>query len=89
MTSNRNFFKKTKTLPVDKFLEKVLFDKKDGYYSSIIPFGKKGDYLTKIAIIPLLPFSQFLSYLIIIYLKRTQILILNQDFMKKYELAKL
>ncbi len=46
MTSNRNFFKKTKTLPVDKFLEKVLFDKKDGYYSSNIPFGKKGDYLT-------------------------------------------
>ena len=46
MISNQKFFKKTKTLPVDKFLENVLFDKNNGYYSSNIPFGHKGDFLT-------------------------------------------
>jgi len=46
MISNQNFFNKTKILPVDKFLENVLFDKKNGYYSSKIPFGDKGDFLT-------------------------------------------
>ena len=46
MTSNQNFFNKSKELSVDKFLENVLFDKKYGYYSSKIPFGHKGDFLT-------------------------------------------
>ena len=32
MKSNLNFFKKSKTLPVDKFFENVLYDKKFGYY---------------------------------------------------------
>ena len=46
MISNQNFFNRAKVLPVDKFLEKVLFAKKIGYYSSNIPFGNKGDYVT-------------------------------------------
>ncbi len=46
MISNQNFFCNTKSLPVDKFIESVLFNKKIGYYSSKIPFGKKGDFLT-------------------------------------------
>ena len=44
--SNQNFFHNTKTLPVDKFFENVLFDKKIGYYSSRFPFGNKGDFIT-------------------------------------------
>ena len=46
MISNQNFFNKNKVLPVDKFIENVLFDKKNGYYSTQIPFGKAGDYVT-------------------------------------------
>ena len=46
MESNKYFFKKTKVLPVDKFFKNVLYDKKNGYYSSKIPFGKKGDFVT-------------------------------------------
>ena len=46
MVSSQNYFKKSKTLPVDTFLENVLFDRKYGYYSTNIPFGNKGDYLT-------------------------------------------
>jgi NADH dehydrogenase [ubiquinone] 1 alpha subcomplex assembly factor 7 len=46
MMSNQKYFKGTKNLPVDKFFEKVLFDKKFGYYSSKIPFGSSGDFLT-------------------------------------------
>ena len=46
MMSNQNFFHNTKAIPVDKFIENVLFNKKIGYYSSKIPFGKTGDFLT-------------------------------------------
>ena len=46
MISNQNFFNKSRTLPVDNFIENVLFDKKNGYYSSKIPFGHNGDFLT-------------------------------------------
>ena len=46
MISNQNFFHNTKILPVDKFFENVLFDKKIGYYSSKSPFGNKGDFIT-------------------------------------------
>ena len=46
MMFNQNFFNKKKILPVDEFLENVLFDKKNGYYSSKIPFGISGDFLT-------------------------------------------
>ena len=35
-----------KRLPIDKFIEQALYDKKKGYYMQKIPFGKKGDYIT-------------------------------------------
>ncbi len=46
MISNKDFFNNSKILPVDKFFENVLYNKKVGYYSSKIPFGKTGDFLT-------------------------------------------
>ena len=46
MISNKNFFYNSKALPVDKFIENVLYNKKTGYYSSKIPFGRTGDFLT-------------------------------------------
>jgi NADH dehydrogenase [ubiquinone] 1 alpha subcomplex assembly factor 7 len=46
MKSNLKFFKKSKTLPVDKFFKNVLYNNKFGYYNSQLPFGKKGDFVT-------------------------------------------
>ena len=46
MKSNLNFFKRSKTLTVDKFFKNVLYEKKYGYYMSRIPFGEKGDFVT-------------------------------------------
>ena len=46
MKSNLKFFKKSKSLPVDKFFQNVLYDKKNGYYTNKQPFGKKGDFIT-------------------------------------------
>ena len=46
MKSNIKFFKNSKMLPVDKFFETVLYDKKFGYYNSKKPFGKEGDFIT-------------------------------------------
>ncbi len=46
MILNKKFFNNSKELPVDKFIENVLYNKKVGYYSSKIPFGKTGDFLT-------------------------------------------
>ena len=57
MISNQNFFHNTKILPVDKFFENVLFDKKIGYYSSKSPFGNKGDFITSPGVSNL--FSEF------------------------------
>ncbi len=46
MKSNIKFFKRSRSLPVDKFLINVLYDNKFGYYSSKLPFGNKGDFIT-------------------------------------------
>ena len=46
MISNKSFFNNSKVIPVDQFIENVLYNKKTGYYSSKTPFGKKGDFLT-------------------------------------------
>ena len=46
MKSNLKFFNKEKSLPVDKFFQKVLYDKRNGYYSTKQPFGEKGDFVT-------------------------------------------
>ena len=46
MKSNSKFFKNAKALPIDKFFNNVLYDKKFGYYTSRLPFGKNGDFIT-------------------------------------------
>ncbi len=46
MRSNLRFFKGAKYLSADKFFQKVLYDKKIGYYSSKFPFGINGDFIT-------------------------------------------
>jgi cyclopropane-fatty-acyl-phospholipid synthase len=46
MKSNLKFFKKSKSLPIDKFFQNVLYDNKIGYYATKQPFGKNGDFIT-------------------------------------------
>ena len=46
MKSNIRFFKKSKILPVDEFFKNVLYDNKKGYYSSRLPIGQMGDFIT-------------------------------------------
>ena len=46
MRSDKKFFSKSNSLPVDEFFLKVLYDKKYGYYATKKPFGAKGDYIT-------------------------------------------
>ena len=46
MTLNKKIFSSAKYLTVDSFFNKVLFDKKFGYYSSKFPFGNTGDFIT-------------------------------------------
>ena len=38
--------KEPKIIPIDKFLENILYNNKDGYYSTQNPFGKSGDFIT-------------------------------------------
>ena len=46
MKDNLKFFKKSKTKPLDKFFQTVLYDDKIGYYNSKFPFGSAGDFVT-------------------------------------------
>ena len=41
-----NILKKKKSLPLDKFINIALYDKKYGYYMKRNPFGKDGDFIT-------------------------------------------
>ena len=63
MISNSKFFKNSKILPVDKFFQNVLYDKKIGYYNTKQPFGEKGDFITAPKISNL--FSEIISVWII------------------------
>ena len=48
MKPNLKKFKITskEPLPVDDFIEKILYEPEIGYYSSKDPFGKNGDFIT-------------------------------------------
>ncbi len=39
-------FEKSKSISLDLYLDKVLYDKDFGYYQSKNPFGIKGDFVT-------------------------------------------
>ena len=41
-----NILKEQKSLPLDRFIDLSLYDKKFGYYMKKNPFGKNGDYIT-------------------------------------------
>jgi len=64
MTINQKFFKKSKSLNVDKFFDIVMYDKKIGYYSKKNPFNFDGDYVTAPNISPL--FSEIVAIWIIL-----------------------
>ena len=51
--------KLNKPIPVDEFIEKILYTPKVGYYSSKDPFGKNGDFITSPTISNL--FSEILA----------------------------
>ena len=40
------FLKNNRKIPLDKFINKVLYDKNSGYYMSKNPIGYKGDFIT-------------------------------------------
>ena len=63
MKSINKFFPKSKTLPLDKFVGNAMYDKKNGYYSKKISFGKNGDFITSPGISSL--FSEMLALWII------------------------
>ena len=63
MLNKRRIFKKNKTLAVDEFVDRVLYDRKFGYYSKKNPFGNKGDFVTSPLISTL--FGEILSIWII------------------------
>ena len=48
MTYNSEYFniKSNKLIPVDEFIEKVLYEPNKGYYTKKIPFGSQGDFIT-------------------------------------------
>ena len=41
-----NILKEKKSIPLDKFINIALYDKKSGYYMKKNPFGKGGDFIT-------------------------------------------
>ena len=38
--------KNNQKIPLDKFINKVLYDNSKGYYMNKNPFGSKGDFIT-------------------------------------------
>ena len=40
------FLKNNSKIPLDKFINKVLYDKTKGYYMNNNPIGDKGDFIT-------------------------------------------
>ena len=58
---------KSTNLPLDKFIELALYDKKNGYYMKKNPFGKKGDFITAPNITRL--FSEIIAIWVITFWK--------------------
>jgi len=58
---------KSTRLPLDKFIEWALYDKKSGYYMKKNPFGKEGDFITAPNITRL--FSEIISIWVITFWK--------------------
>ena len=46
MKKINKIFKKSKSIALDTYLEKVLYDKSFGYYQKKNPFGINGDFVT-------------------------------------------
>ena len=40
------FLKNNTKIPLDRFIDKVLYDKNKGYYMNKNPIGNKGDFIT-------------------------------------------
>ncbi len=57
--------KKLNNLPLDKFIDFCLYDKKIGYYMNNNPLGKNGDFVTAPLISPL--FSEMIFIWVISY----------------------
>ena len=55
------------SLPLDKFIDKALYDKNSGYYMKKSPFGKKGDFITAPNITRL--FSEIIAIWVITFWK--------------------
>ncbi len=55
--------KSNKLIPVDEFIEKVLYEPNRGYYTKKIPFGSRGDFITAPTISNL--FSEIISIWIV------------------------
>ena len=89
MKANLKFFKKKRFLPVDKFFQKILYDKKIGYYASKQPIGIKGDFITSPKISNL--FSEVIAIWIIsvwqIFGKPKKINIIEQQLSKARNVA--
>ena len=46
MKKINKIFRKSKSITLDTYLEKVLYDKSFGYYQKKNPFGINGDFVT-------------------------------------------
>ena len=57
------YFSNSKPIPLDEFISSVLYNKKSGYYSKKIPFGKNGDFITSPGISSL--FSELIALWVI------------------------
>ena len=70
MNYNPSYFnlKKNKLIPVDEFVEKVLYEPNKGYYTKKIPFGSQGDFVTAPTILNLFSHN-FLNWALILMLK--------------------
>ena len=60
--------KNNSKIPLDKFINKVLYDKKKGYYMNNNPIGHRGDFITapNISIM----FSEMITIWIIAFWKK-------------------